>query len=323
MAEYSKEKLYFLKLPKDFFQSYKMRALEGIAGGKDYELMYLKLLCESISHNGYLRFDERTPYTAEMIAGITNSPIDTVRVGIEVLQQFGLVEINDSRTIYIPDVPSMTGTTTIGAAKKQKQIASRGEVESKVENFPPREIRQLDNGMSTNVSIPTENLEDSSSPKGSSSSHRKKKYDQSKKQNPLLELMVKFKFLEEWELEDPQWEDLLNEFLLERKQELGDKQGFIDAKKRIDYVLDRISTTVFEGESREGKQNYHREVDPQIMATIENKFAWFSRAIRKAVEQLEAVERITERYQQMLDSEPSGEAEFIDDDIDDGGDQPF
>ena len=166
MAEYSKEKLYFVKLPKDFFQDYKLRALEGIPGGKDYELIYLKLICESVSHNGYLRFDEATPYTAEMIAGITNSPIDTVRVGLNVLQQFGLIKINNNDTIFIPEVPEMTVSQTVSALKKQEQIKRRNEagVDTGVEKIPPsfhqRELRELE---SKRESRDLENKEDSPS----------------------------------------------------------------------------------------------------------------------------------------------------------------
>lgn len=62
MAEYSKEKLFFLKLPKDFFDKYYVKIIEGMPNGKDYLIMLLKLMCESISHGGYLRFSEEVAY---------------------------------------------------------------------------------------------------------------------------------------------------------------------------------------------------------------------------------------------------------------------
>lgn len=135
MAEYSKEKLYFLKMPKDFFQGHYMRALEGLPNGKDYELMYLKLMLESTAYNGWLRLSEGIAYSVEMIAGITNTPIDTVRVGMTVLEGLGLVSRNDDGSIFLPQVPALTGSTTKGAEKKQEQLARKGG--QGVEKIPP------------------------------------------------------------------------------------------------------------------------------------------------------------------------------------------
>lgn len=162
MAEYSKEKLYFLKMPKDFFQGHYMRALEGMPNGREYELMYLKLMLESTAYNGWLRLSEGVPYSEEMIAGITNTPIDTVRVGLRVLEGFGLVSRNGDGSLFIPQVPELTASTTVSAQKKQEQISRRGG--QGVEKIPPsfhqRELRELE---SKRESRDLENKEDSPS----------------------------------------------------------------------------------------------------------------------------------------------------------------
>ena len=46
MGEYSKERKFFLKLPKEFFNSYWVKILEGMPNGQSYLLMYMKLMCE-------------------------------------------------------------------------------------------------------------------------------------------------------------------------------------------------------------------------------------------------------------------------------------
>lgn len=138
MAEYNKESLYFVKLPKDFFQSHYMRILESMPNGKDYELLYLKLMLESVSHGGWLRFSEEIPYTIDLISGLTNTPIDTARVGLEVLVNLGLIEKRENQSLFIPEIPKLTTITTIGAQKKQNQIESRkSKGGTKVEKIPP------------------------------------------------------------------------------------------------------------------------------------------------------------------------------------------
>lgn len=126
MAEYSKEKLYFLKLPKDFFMGHQMRILESLPSGKEFELIYLKLMVESISYRGYLRYSEEVPYTEDMIAAITNSTPSTVGAALIALERLGLVVRNENDSIFIPAVPEMTGVTTEGAQRKKLQRGTKG-----------------------------------------------------------------------------------------------------------------------------------------------------------------------------------------------------
>ena len=55
-------KFYWLKLDKDFFKRHDIKIIESMPNGKDYILFYLKLLCESLDHDGSLRFNDQIPY---------------------------------------------------------------------------------------------------------------------------------------------------------------------------------------------------------------------------------------------------------------------
>ena len=59
------EKFYWLKLDRDFFKRHDIKIIEAMPNGKDYILFYLKLLCESIDHDGSLRFNENIPYSEQ------------------------------------------------------------------------------------------------------------------------------------------------------------------------------------------------------------------------------------------------------------------
>ena len=126
MAEYSKEKLYYFKMPAVFFEGHRMRILESMPKGKEAELIYLKLICESVSHNGYLRFSEETPYTTEMIAAITNATIPTVQASLVMLEKLELLTYTEDGTIFLPQVPKLTGSTTEGAERKRIQRRTKG-----------------------------------------------------------------------------------------------------------------------------------------------------------------------------------------------------
>ena len=137
MAEYSKENLYYVTLKNDFFNEHYIKILRGMPNGEKYLVLYLQLICESISHGGFLRYSKDIPYTPEMIASVTNTDIDTTRVGIEALKSLGLMQVTDGGSLYLPKVKEMTRITTKGAEKKQKQLARRNEGGTGVENLPP------------------------------------------------------------------------------------------------------------------------------------------------------------------------------------------
>ena len=121
MAEYSKEKLFYLKLNKDFFDQHYIKILETQPNGDKYVLFLMKLMCESISHNGYLRFNESIPYDETMLASITRTDIDVVRSAIKIFLAMEIVEFTKDKTLFIKGIPLLTTATTKGAEKKAEQ----------------------------------------------------------------------------------------------------------------------------------------------------------------------------------------------------------
>lgn len=109
------KKYYWLKLQKDFFKQHYIRIVESMPNGKDYVLFYLKLLVESISHEGELRFSDTIPYNENMLATITNTNIDIVRSAMDILQELGLIDILEDSTIYMAEVNKMIGSETDSA----------------------------------------------------------------------------------------------------------------------------------------------------------------------------------------------------------------
>lgn len=121
MSDYRKEKFYWFKLKEGFFKRHDIRIIKAMPNGKDYVIFYLQLLCESLSHDGNLRFSEEIPYNEEMLAIITETNIDIVRSAMKVLVQLNMIEIMDDQTIYLTKLQNMVGSTTVGAEKKQIQ----------------------------------------------------------------------------------------------------------------------------------------------------------------------------------------------------------
>ena len=117
MAE---NKYYWLKLKRDFFKRHDIRIIEEMPNGKDYILFYLKMLLESIDHNGELRFNDTIPYNEQMLSVITNTNIDIVRAAMKVFIQLGMIEIFDDATIYMREMQTMIGSESASAERVRK-----------------------------------------------------------------------------------------------------------------------------------------------------------------------------------------------------------
>ena len=131
------KKFYWLKLNKDFFKRHDIRIIEEMPNGKDYILFYLKLLLESVNHEGHLRFSETIPYNEQMLSVITNTNIDNVRSAMKVLLELKMIEILDDSTIYMAEVVKMVGSETKWAEyKRNKKTPILENVQTNSKNFP-------------------------------------------------------------------------------------------------------------------------------------------------------------------------------------------
>lgn len=103
-------RFYWLKLKRDFFKRHDIRIIESMPNGKEYILFYLKLLCESVDHDGNLRFSDRIPYSDEMLATITDTNVDVVRSAIKIFAELGMMELMDDGTYFMAEVNRMMGS---------------------------------------------------------------------------------------------------------------------------------------------------------------------------------------------------------------------
>lgn len=139
MATIDGRKYYWLKLDKDFFKRHDIKIVEAMKNGKDYVLFYLKLLCESTSHEGYLRFSPTIPYSEDMLATLTDTNIDVVRSAVKIFTGLGMMEFLDDGTLYLEMVENMIGSESGAAVRKRQERAQRKAV-GDIQGHCPQEI---------------------------------------------------------------------------------------------------------------------------------------------------------------------------------------
>ena len=140
------KKYYWLKLKRDFFKRHDIRIIEEMeeGKGKDYILFYLKLLVESVDHEGELRFSETIPYTDQMLSVVTNTKIDIVEAAMKVFLELGIIERFDDGTIHMKEVHRMIGSETKDAERKRNSRKADN-VHSKTDNVQkcPQNVREV------------------------------------------------------------------------------------------------------------------------------------------------------------------------------------
>ena len=127
------KKFYWLKLKRDFFKRHDIRIIEGMTNGREISLFYIKLMLESVDHDGELRFSETIPYTPEMLSTITFTDLETVKRGLEVLESFGLLVQTEDGTLKLPKVVTMIDSAS-DSDEARRQRRCREQKRSSVTN---------------------------------------------------------------------------------------------------------------------------------------------------------------------------------------------
>lgn len=126
----SEQRYYWLKLKRDFFKRHDIRVVEEMPNGKDYILFYMKLLVESIDHEGALRFSETIPYNSQMLSIVTNTNPDVVEKAIQIFKELKMIEVLDDGTIYMAEVARMIDSAIdTPAARKMRRYRERKKAE--------------------------------------------------------------------------------------------------------------------------------------------------------------------------------------------------
>jgi len=161
------KKFYWLKLKKDFFKRHDIRIIEGSPNGTEICLFYLKLMLESIDHEGNLRFSDALPYSSEMLSVITCTELEIVEEGLEVLETLGLLEQTDDGTFFLPKVVSMIGS------------ASNSDEARRAKRYREKKKAERDELSHENVTAVTESVTNSNESKSKSKSKRQSKSKES------------------------------------------------------------------------------------------------------------------------------------------------
>ncbi|MUV38140.1 hypothetical protein JNUCC1_02237 [Lentibacillus sp. JNUCC-1] len=93
----------WIKLSTAMFDDEKIRLIEKLPEADTILIIWIKLLSQAgrTNANGYIYLNENVPYTEEMLATIFDRSLNTVRLALKTLREFGMIFIDDDSFIRI------------------------------------------------------------------------------------------------------------------------------------------------------------------------------------------------------------------------------
>lgn len=109
----------WIKIVTDIFDDEKMLMIETLPSADGIIVVWFKLLALAgkTNNSGVFMFNERVPYTDEMLAAIFRRDVKLIRMALQTFEDFGMIEIVDN----VITIPNWSKHQTLDAYERQKE----------------------------------------------------------------------------------------------------------------------------------------------------------------------------------------------------------
>lgn len=93
----------WIKINTNMFEDEKIRLIDAMPERDTIHYVWVRLLVQAGKTNakGFIFLSENIPYTEEMLSTIFSRPINSIRLSLKVLKEFGMIEIDNENRIKI------------------------------------------------------------------------------------------------------------------------------------------------------------------------------------------------------------------------------
>ena len=122
------KKYYWLKLKSDFFEEKYIKALRKLPQGDSLTITYLKMQLKSLRTEGILRYEGILPDCVSELALMLDEDENIVRLTVEALIKFGVIERWDDDSLYMCAMQELIGSESSSAerVRKHRMLQSNG-----------------------------------------------------------------------------------------------------------------------------------------------------------------------------------------------------
>jgi len=114
------KKYFWLKLKDDFFDEKYIKALRRLPQGDSLVIVYLKMQLKSLKTEGIIKYEQILPDAVSELAMLLDEDENIVRLAIEALLKFGVIERWENETFCMVAMQELIGGETASAIRVRK-----------------------------------------------------------------------------------------------------------------------------------------------------------------------------------------------------------
>lgn len=179
------KRFYWLKLKEDFFSETYVKALRRLPQGDSLAIVYLKMQLKSLKTEGIIKYQGLLPDSIAELAMALDEDENVVRLAVEALIKFGVVERWDDETLYMSAMQQLIGSESDSAARVRKHRELQGNAKALQSNTQvtkcnteieiDRDIEKKKEKKESAAALPSDDTTHSAKSKGSNSTTEKTK----------------------------------------------------------------------------------------------------------------------------------------------------
>ena len=117
----------WIKILTGMFDDEKIKLIEAMPEADMILIIWIKLLtlAGKKNMNGYIFLTENIPYTDEMFTAIFNRPLNTIRLALDTLKKFGMIQCNKNGILQVINWEKHQNIDGLERIKKQNKLRQR------------------------------------------------------------------------------------------------------------------------------------------------------------------------------------------------------
>lgn len=117
----------WIKLSVNMFDDEKIKLIRTMPEGDSIIIIWVQILCLAgkINDSGLVYMGQNLAYTDEMLATILGHPLNVMRIALQTLEQFGMIEVNEDGTIDVLNWEKHQSTDKMARIREQNRLRKR------------------------------------------------------------------------------------------------------------------------------------------------------------------------------------------------------
>lgn len=140
----STKRYFWLRLKKTYFNQLEQKKMSRQAGGKDMQIVYLRMMLLSLDNDGYIFFQGVYDSLEEELAEEFNESVEIIRKTVTYLVNNNMVTIDAEDNCFLPEAQSLTGSECYSAERVRKLRKKRKALQCNNDVTPCNEEKEIE-----------------------------------------------------------------------------------------------------------------------------------------------------------------------------------